>query len=412
MGNAQIVRRISLDNLRYWVWVAQVFGPANHRFWDLTKEYNEIEAIYLALKNGEIKGLYDKEIKAIKTTHIEQSDKIIEYCHKNDMKIISFEDDNFPARLREIYNPPMILFCYGDLSYIDDDVVVGVVGAREPSDYGIKVAENICNELSKVGTVLVSGFAYGIDSIAHKCALRNSRTVAVLGCGLDYDYPAENAKLKKVLAKNGAVISEYFPGTKPFQEYFRQRNRLISGLSLGVLVVEASSKSGSLNTASHALSQGKDIFCIPPHDIFNEKFSGVVGLLRDGAIPVFSHLDILYEYFDNFSHKSNDSKGFENILIKNTETPEIKEPKQKRTRTVSKVKVAQAKQKVEDTNTPDFSQIYGTKLRITELLADRTLLADEISQALDMDVSKVLSELTELELDGYIKALAGKRYSL
>ncbi len=412
MGNAQIVRRISLDNLKYWVWVAQVFGPANHRFWDVTKEYNEIEAIYSALKNGEIKGLSEKEKQSVRTTHIEQSEKIIEYCYKNDMRIISFEDDEFPSRLREIYNPPTILFCYGDLSYIDDDVVLGVVGAREPSEYGVKVAENICTELSKVGTVLVSGFAYGIDSIAHKCALKHSRTVAVLGCGLDYDYPAENAKLKRVLAKNGAVISEYFPGTKPFYDNFKQRNRLISGLSLGVLVVEASSKSGSLNTASHALAQGKDIFCIPPHDIFNEKFSGVAGLLRDGAIPVFSHLDILYEYFDNFSHKSNDIKAFENIFIKSTEAPEITQPKEKRKRTVAKIKVSEPQQIIEETSTADLSSLDGTKRQITELLADGTLLADEISQALDMDISQVLSELTELEIDGYIKALAGNRYSL
>lgn len=403
-----------MDSLKYWVWLTQVFGPANHRVWDLTKEYDDIFQVYEALTNGRIKGLNDKEIKAVRTTHIEQSEKLIDFCLKKDMRIISFDDEGYPARLREIYNPPTILFCYGDLSYVDDSVTLGVVGAREPSDYGIKVAESICTELSKVGAVLVSGFAYGVDSIAHKCALKNSRTIAVLGCGLDYDYPPDNAKMKKVLAKNGAVISEYFPGTKPFQEYFKQRNRLISGLSLGVLVVEASSKSGSLNTASHALQQGKDIFCIPPHDIFNPKFSGVIGLLRDGAIPVFNHFDIMYEYYDNFSHKLTDNNPFEDFFIKKVDTEGFK------TISTSNINVKnkdsskrETKENViEETMTQDFSSLSGIQRQIVELLADGEMLADEITEILNIDISQVLTELTELELDGHIKALAGKRYSL
>lgn len=402
-----------MDSLKYWVWVAQVFGPANHRFWDVTKEYNDIEKIYIALNNDEIKSLNEKEKKAVKTTHIEQSEKIIEYCEKKDIKIISFEDDEFPARLREIYNPPMIIFCYGDLSYVDDSVALGVVGAREPSEYSIKVAENICTELAKVGTVIVSGFAYGIDSIAHKCAMKNgSKTIAVLGCGIDYDYPQDNAKLKKVLAKSGAVITEYFPGTKPFYENFKQRNRLISGLSLGVLVVEASSKSGSLNTASHALQQGKDIFCIPPHDIFDERYIGVCNLLRDGAIPVFSHLDIMYEYFENFSHKTKENKVFDNFFVRSIDAPEISNINNNTSRERKNKKQKKAEKKEVSNNNLDYSDLSGTKRSIIELLADGTYLADEISKLLKIDISEVLFELTELELEGYVKALAGKRYSL
>ncbi len=410
MGNALIARRISLDNKKYWVWLAQVFGPTNHRLWDLTKGYDDVFSFYNALIDGNVKGLSDKEVKSVKTTHIEQAEKMIEYCNNNNMKIIDYDNEEYPTRLKEIYNPPSVLFCYGELSYIDDSVVLGVVGAREPSEYGIKVAEAICTELAKVGTVLVSGFAYGIDSIAHKCALMNhSKTVAVLGCGLDYDYPSDNAKLKRVLAKGGAVITEYFPGTKPVQDYFRQRNRLISGLSLGVLVVEASSKSGSLNTASHALQQGRDIFCVPPHDIFSERFSGVISLLRDGAIPVFSHLDIMYEYYENFSHKEKENAFLEDYLIKNNDSPRLKSIKISNIN--SKSNMNQQEETIK-TDSIDYSQLSQTQMKIINMLNEGTFHIDEISQKLEIDISALMTELVELELDGKIKALAGKRYSL
>jgi DNA processing protein len=239
-----------------------------------------------------------------------------------------------------------------------------------------------------------------------------SKTIAVLGCGIDYDYPQDNAKLKKVLAKSGAVITEYFPGTKPFYENFKQRNRLISGLSLGVLVVEASSKSGSLNTASHALQQGKDIFCIPPHDIFDERYIGVCNLLRDGAIPVFSHLDIMYEYFENFSHKTKENKVFDNFFVRSIDAPEISNINNNTSRERKNKKQKKAEKKEVSNNNLDYSDLSGTKRSIIELLADGTYLADEISKLLKIDISEVLFELTELELEGYVKALAGKRYSL
>jgi len=406
-----------LDTLKYWVWLALAFGAANHRVWELTIEFENVESAYKALKTNNLKGVTEKEKQSIKTTHIEQAEKIIEYCNNNQISIISYEDESYPARLREIYNPPVVLYCYGDLSFVDNSIALGVVGAREPSDYGVNVAENICSELARVGTVLVSGFAYGIDSIAHKCALVNhSKTIAVLAGGVDYDYPVENAKLKKILAKNGAVISEYPPGTKPFFEFFRQRNRLISALSLGVLIIEASSKSGSLNTASHALQQGKDIFCIPPHDIFDEKYSGVISLLRDGAIPVFSHLDILYEYYDNYSHKLKENKMFENYLITPSNKSEQKQDifnKDDFTKSIIKEKAEKnTKPDAHQKTHNDYSHLSEVQSKIIELLKDKTLLVDDIICELQLDVSVVLMELTELELNGLIKSLAGKRYSL
>ncbi len=404
-----------MDTLKYWVWITQALGTANRRVWEVTRQYDDIIEAYKGITGGNFKGMTEKEITAFKTTHIEQAEKLIEFCEKNEIRIICFDDEiNYPNRLREIYNPPTILFCYGGISYIDDSIALAVVGAREPSEYSINVAEKICTELSSVGTVLVSGFAYGIDSIAHKSALnQNGRTIAVLGSGIDYDYPKNNASIKKVLAKNGAVISEFFPGTKPFHENFRQRNRLISALSLGVLIVQASPTSGSLNTASHALQQGKDIFCIPPHDIFDEQYSGVISLLRDGAIPVFSHLDIMYEYYDNFSHKLSNNKLFDEYFLKKADiTDNINKQASipKTTRNQNSVKTDISKRN-ENTNI-DYSGLSENQAGIIKLLSNGALLADEITVKLQKNISEVLTDLTELEIMGYVKSLAGKRYSL
>lgn len=420
-----------MDTLRYWVWITMAMGSANHRIWDVTRKYDTIVDAYNGITSGKYQGMTKKEIQSFKETTLEQADEIIQYCNKHKMRIICFDDeDNYPNRLREIYNPPTILFCYGDLSYIDDSITLAVVGARKPTDYSIKVCEDICTKLAKVGTVIVSGFAYGIDSIAHKSALEEkSRTVAVLACGLDYNYPEGNAKFKSIISKYGAVITEYFPGTKPFRNNFRMRNRIISALSLGVMVVQASNKSGALNTVSHAVSQGRDIFCVPPHDVFDSRYVGVINLLRDGAIPVFSHLDIMYEYYENYSHKLNYINPYDEYSKKSESVVFLSERKE-----AFKYKSKKSKSKIKDNNSDDksdkksieqktiesndienkidCSELDEIQKQIVYILKDGVLLADEISVKLQSNISDILVALTELELLGIIKSLPGNRYSL
>ena len=419
-----------MDTLKYWIWIAMAIGSSNHRIWDIMKQYDTIIDAYNHISSGHYDGMTKKEIQSFKATTLEQADEIIEYCNNHKMKVICFDDEiNYPNRLREIYNPPAILFCYGDLSYIDDSITLAVVGARKSTEYSVRVCQDICTKLAKVGTVIVSGFAYGIDSIAHKSALEeNARTVAVLACGLDYNYPEGNAKFKSVIAKHGAVITEYFPGTKPFRENFRQRNRLISALSLGVLVVQASNKSGALNTVAHAVSQGRDIFCVPPHDVFDTRYMGVINLLRDGAIPVFSHLDIMYEYYENFSHKLNFINPYDEYSKKSESVVFLSEKKEafkaeekvktKKNKTSSDTKIENKLNVVSENNIQskhceiDYSELDDLEIRILDLLKGGVLLPDEISVRLQVNISDILIALTELEVLGYIKSLPGNRYSL
>lgn len=209
---------------------------------------------------------------------LERSEFILKECGRLKIRVVSLEDPLYPDRLKNIYAAPPVLYVYGDLSGMDDNVVLGVVGTRHPTEYGKTVTDELCYQLAAAGAVIVSGCAVGIDAHAHMGALKaGGRTVGVLGCGLDVDYPAENKGLKRgILKYGGALISELPPGTTVSRKYFPTRNRLISGLSLGVVVTEAPVRSGSLITLNLALEQGRDVFCVPPHDICNPLYQGVV----------------------------------------------------------------------------------------------------------------------------------------
>ena len=405
-----------MDNMVYWVWITQAFGTGNNRIWDIVSCFENIKQVYEALSNGDYKKLTENEKSSIKRTHISQAEEMISYCNQKGFNIICFDDETYPNRLKQIFNPPSILFCMGDLSFIDDEVTITVVGTRHPSPYSIKLAKKICDELAKVGVTLVSGFALGIDSMAHQAALKNNgRTVAVLGCGLDYDYPKENSAVKKIIARRGAVISEFFPGTRPNGTNFPQRNRILSGLSLGTLVIEAGEQSGALITSELALQQGRDIFCIPPADLFDKRYSGVIKLIREGAIPVFSHIDIMYEYYENFSHKINSTNMYDNYSIKEEDSSLFENTDKKTARQKdTKVRELQNAEEVKEKSIPEinYDDLTDEQVEIVKLLEKGPLLADEISESTQMDVTDVLTILTELELCGVVQAQPGKKYTL
>lgn len=213
---------------------------------------------------------------------------------KKGIGVVCAADGEYPARLRKIFDPPEVLYYRGRLP--KDELLVAVVGARKASAYGRNAATMLAAGLAAAGVGVVSGAARGIDSAAHTGALDGGGyTVAVLGCGVDVVYPPENGKLLDRIAEQGAIISEYWPGAEPQARFFPVRNRIISGLARGVVVVEAAAKSGSLITADWALEQGRDVFAVPG-SIFSGTSSGANKLLKQGAKPVTSAADILEEY--------------------------------------------------------------------------------------------------------------------
>ena len=219
--------------------------------------------------------------------------EIAESSEKRGIRILARESEAYPSLLREIGKPPLVLFARGSL--VPDAARVAVVGSRHATPYGRHAAEELAMGLAGRGVTVVSGAARGIDAAAHKGALRAGRTVAVLGCGVDVAYPKENGPLLDEIAEKGVVLSEYPPGTKPIAAFFPQRNRIISGLSRGTVVVEAAERSGSLITAELALSEGREVFAVPG-SIYSDTSRGCHNLIRQGAKLTATAEDVLEEF--------------------------------------------------------------------------------------------------------------------
>lgn len=230
-----------------------------------------------------------------KTSNPYFPEKLMESCKKCNAKTVAVTEENFPKMLKELKNPPTMLFYKGTLPNANE-LCIAMVGSRKFTPYGKEAANKIAEELAGCGVIVVSGAARGIDTAAHTGALKSGRTIAVLGCGIDYVYPPENRKLfYEIVEKDGAIISEYPPGTSPYPAFFPMRNRIISGLSHGTIVVEAGRRSGALITADHAVNDNRDVFAVPG-SIFSQMSAGPNWLLTEGAIPVTSAEDVLKQY--------------------------------------------------------------------------------------------------------------------
>jgi DNA processing protein len=296
---------------------------------------------------------------------IEKKLKVLEKKH---IKVVSFDEPSYPEMLREIEDAPVVIYIKGDIQP-QDRYSIAIVGSRKPTQYGSSVAENISDELASSGFTIVSGMARGIDALSHKGALRaGGRTIAVLGSGLDVPYPPENRGLMDKISSSGCVISEFPPGTSPDKENFPRRNRLISGLSLGTLVIEATSDSGSLITARYALEQGREIFAVPGN-ITSSTSDGTNELIKKGAILTRKAEDIVEELAPVL-------KGF----IRYKDKPKI--------------------------------EVTEEEKSLCNLLSGEPKQIDIISRESRLPTSKVLGILLGLELKGAVKQTNGKRFYL
>ena len=288
----------------YWIWLEMIFGVSNVKLLEMVRHAGSVRDLYYTLHDSDCGLLNERERGRLRQTDLHQAKEVLERCEKTGIGVMTWDDELYPESLRNIYNPPCVLFYRGDPTLLHRGMLLTVVGTRHPSQYSRKVADWLCTDLARCTIVLVSGCAVGLDAAAHAAALRTGMpTIGVMGCGVDYDYPVENRALKQQIVQNGLLISEYFPGTPPRPSHFPVRNRILAGVSEAVLVLEAGARSGSLITANLACEQGKSVFCVPPNDLFDKRYSGVVGFLRDGAYPVFNHLDVLYAFYLKYPHR-------------------------------------------------------------------------------------------------------------
>lgn len=281
---------MALD-VREWLRVLMTFGCGNYDIWRFIDKSRPEESLEKMLEEGSLNNPYIDRYNKISYA---ETEKLLSFCKDNHISVMTFQDTDYPKLLRHIDNPPAVLFVYGQTPCFNQYRCAAIVGARNCCDYSRKAAFHFANELALNNISIVSGFARGIDSTAHIGALKgNGITIAVLGSGILCDYPNGTMDLKKDIAQKGAVISELLPNAPVHPQNFKIRNRLISGISHAVIIAEASDKSGSLNTASHAADQGREVFVIPPRDIFDSRFAGQAELLRDGANVVCDPNEIL-----------------------------------------------------------------------------------------------------------------------
>lgn len=263
--------------------IIQTFGSAHKVFYSEPEEIVSLTGIKLDTA---------KKIKSF--SNWQKIDDLTNQCEKKQIKILTINDESYPQLLKEIYDPPVVLFCKGIL-LPQDNFGLAVVGSRQLSDYGKRVTEKFAFELASCGITIVSGLARGIDSVAHISALSaQGRTIAVLGSGILKIYPPENKKLSEQIIQRGAILSEFYPETPPKRENFPKRNRIISGMTIGTLVTEATTNSGALITAKLALEQGREVFAVPGN-ITSKNSEGTNFLIKNGAKLVQKIEDILEE---------------------------------------------------------------------------------------------------------------------
>ena len=322
----------------------------------------------------------------------------------------------FPARLKNLSDMPLVLYAMGDCSVLNDTVSIGMVGTRNASNYGIEIAQKLSFSLASSGATIVSGGALGIDSEAHAGAmLAKGRTLAFLGCGLSVNYLMENASLRRAITRYGAVVSEYSPFTPASRITFPARNRLISGVSLGVVVVEAGVKSGSLITANKALAQGKDVFAVPG-DIVRSSFDGTNHLIKNGAKPVFNAGDVLCEYEYLYGDLIDLSKAKVNIST----IPYVEYRKKKTTQSKKQSASIEKNNEIKTEKTPvkvnsrkNLPEDMSDEIKIVySVLNENGVHIDDIVRETNLKMNVVLSSLTELELLDLVRLENGKKYKI
>lgn len=358
-----------MSETKYWVGfnIVQGIGPARLRA--LLDHFGDLETAWYAPSHELQKAGLDRRSLAnlLKTREEISLDEEMEKIERRGIKVLNWEDDAYPAHLLNIYDPPPVLYLKGEI-LPQDEWAVAVVGTRGATVYGKEVAREIAGGLARNGITVVSGLARGIDSQAHQAALEaGGRTIAVFGSGIDIVYPPRNRKLASKIIEQGAILSEYPLGTPPEGSNFPPRNRIISGLCLGVVIVEAGERSGALITADYALSQGRDVFAVPGN-IFRKKSMGANKLIREGAIPVLSIQDILEEL--NLTMVSQQAEVREVIPADETEA------------------------------------------LLLEHISAEPIHIDEIRQKSGLPIAKVSSILAMMELKGMVRQVGGMHYVL
>ena len=370
----------------YSIWLSLALG-AGARCNEILSAFDSARDIFESdMQTLRLSGVFtQKQLEKIEKSKMQDASVQLETCEKNGWQCITYRDKEYPDLLRRTADPPLVLYINGSFDYINESLCFGIVGTRNPSSDSVNTAMSISAQLADAGAVIVSGGALGIDSAAHQGALKaGGRTVAVLGCGLGTRYLMQSAYLREEISKNGAVISEFAPFTPASKTTFPIRNRIISGISRGVLVVEAGERSGSIITANCAMLQGRDVFAVPGN-IVTSSYVGANRLIRDGATAVTCAQDIIDEYDSLYPGKL------------------------KRQSYEAAAKGESKKEKIIKKSTALLSE---KEKAVYEKFAGEPLYPGDVAAMTGLALGEVNVILTSLEINDYIISVSGGRFKL
>ncbi len=421
-------------DLLLWIWLSLRLRPGSVLPSTLLKYFGSPRAIYEATAEDykEVQTPFYGHEKDLEDKSLEQAEKILSYCKKQKIGVMTPEDYFYPERFRLLPNKPIVLYYLGNFCDFDNRFVVGVVGSRKPSAYGLHAAKRISLDLSRSGAVIASGLASGVDSAAHRAALYHGGfTVGILGCGIDRVYPKENESLYEEVIRSGLILTEYPPGTAPLGKNFPVRNRLISAISDAVCVIEGSEQSGSLITAEDALKQGKGLYAVPG-SIFACVSAGSNFLLKVGAKPCLSAYDLVEDYRAKYPELKSALSLFgkkEEPAKKKEKKPDLKKKIRSyvfpgKGREESKLLPPEYDFVLIDENAPEQKEekqkafaasplpiLSEEERRIYCALGYEPIAADLIVGETDTAAS-VMRILTKLEIKGLVQKVAGGKYVL
>lgn len=398
--------------LQDWIWLTTRKGLSARGAYLALRHFGTPQEAFQAdeMAISCCEGLTRRECEALADKSLDLPQQILAQCLAKNIRILTHQDAAYPGRLRNLDEPPLVLYYLGRLPDFDAEPVIGVVGTRKASGKGLQTAHRLGYQIAACGGLLISGLAAGIDEMAMRGAVSTGRpVVGVLGCGVDVVYPLSNRSLYLDTLRYGCLISEYPPGTEPLHYHFPVRNRIISGLSLGVVVIEAPARSGALITASRALEQGRDVFAVP--GAAGEDYTaGSNRLLKEGAILAESGWDVMQEYYHLYPEKIKQTMVGEDL------TPALEVWRSQTEQAVRKVAQSLDAPKPKQPVYLDIDTILPgvtpDEAGILTALRDGPLHVDALVEACQLPTPRVLASVTLLEVKGFIKRLPGHRFSL
>ena len=391
--------------LKYWVWLAELPRLKGPERLALLRHFGSPEELFFADREELllVEGLRPARAELALNRDLSAADRILADCQGLGQRIMTIQDAEYPQRLRNIFNPPLVLYVKGRMPVMDEEAAIAVVGTRECTPYGTACGERLGRELAASGAVVVTGLARGVDSAAARGALRAGGTVVgVTGGGLDVVYPPENGDLYADVAATGVLLSEYPPGSPPDKAHFPVRNRIMSGLSVAALVVEAPGHSGALITARLALEQGREVYAVPgPIDAPDSV--GCNRLIRDGAGLAAEGWDILRDFQERFPEKLRPARK----LPAWTPLPTRRraEPRRKPEPAPEPEKAPALRAVSREGLTDDQIALLGV------LEPEGPVQVDDLIESTGIPARRVSSALTMLEIDGCVRQHDGKRYT-